>query len=92
MKDFYYFLTIFICAVISFVGGYKFEKPKTYKRGWNEGANNAVGWLAIALAQIGFQGEQLQNILTLIAENLNAIKDGHADDPGTTKKGGDPKQ
>lgn len=88
MKDFYYILPIFIVAVVSFFGGFKFEKPKIYRRGWNDGASSAVEWLAVALMKMGWQGKELENLLNQIAENLKEIKDGQTEDPGANEKGG----
>ncbi len=91
MKDFCYFLTIFVVAVISFIGGYKFEKPKTYNRAWKAGANSAVEWLAIALMKMGWQDKDLENVLNQIAAHLNdmrEIKEGLHDEPRVNEKGG----
>lgn len=91
MKDCIYILVLLAVALICFYGGYKFDKPKTYNRGWKAGANSAVEWVAIALMKMGWQGKELENVLNRIAAHLNdmrEIKEGLHDEPRVNEKGG----
>lgn len=55
---------------------YRYGKQK----GFRNGVNSSVQWLAVALAKMGYQGKDLENILTSIAEHLKEIKIGTDDE------------
>ena len=76
MKDVIYIIAIIVTGAICFIGGYVFDKPKAYKRGWKAGSASAVEWLAFALAESGFTGKQLSEILTMIARHLEEFRKG----------------
>ena len=46
----------------------------SFRKGWQFGSEQAVEWLTIALIKSGFNGKQLQDLLTLIAGHLNELK------------------
>lgn len=76
MSETIYIIFLLAIAAVFFAAGYMFEKPSAFKRGWKAGSTSAVEWMTIALAESGFSGKQLQDLLTLIAGHLQELKDG----------------
>jgi len=68
-------LTIILSIVVSLLLGYLFGYRRAYQRGVKSGTRKAVEWVAVALAQSGFTGQQLQDVLNQIAAALNSYKE-----------------
>lgn len=68
-----YWIGIVIITVIYVVSARKLAKS-SFRKGWQFGSKQAVEWLTIALIKSGFNGKQLQDLLTLIAGHLNELK------------------
>lgn len=68
-----YWIGVVIIAAIYVVSARKLAK-NSFRKGWKFGAEQAVEWLTIALIKSGFNGKQLQDLLTLIAGHLNELK------------------
>lgn len=81
-----YFLAVIIITLIYIVSARKLAR-RSYNKGWKAGSTQAVEWLTIALIKTGFNGKQLQDILTLIAGHLKELKE-EQDKSDTKEKGG----
>ena len=68
-----YWIGVAIITVIYVVSAKKLAKG-SYKRGMEAGTHQAVGWLTVALIKSGFNGKQLQDLLTTVAGHLQNIK------------------
>ena len=68
-----YWIGVVIIAAIYVVCARKLAKS-SFRKGWQFGSKQAVEWLTIALIKSGFNGKQLQDLLTLIAGHLNELK------------------
>lgn len=81
-----YWIGVVIMTAIYVVSARKLAK-NSFRKGWQFGSKQAVEWLTIALIKSGFNGKQLQDLLTLIAGHLNELK-AEQDQPGSKEKGG----
>ena len=68
-----YWIGVVIITAIYVVCARKLAK-NSFRKGWQFGSKQAVEWLTIALIKSGFNGKQLQDLLTLIAGHLNELK------------------
>lgn len=68
-----YWIGVVIMTAIYVVSARKLAK-NSFRKGWKFGSKQAVEWLTIALIKSGFNGKQLQDLLTLIAGHLNELK------------------
>ena len=68
-----YWIGVVIITTIYVVSARKLAK-NSFRKGWQFGSKQAVEWLTIALIKSGFNGKQLQDLLTLIAGHLNELK------------------
>lgn len=68
-----YWIGVVIMTAIYVVSARKLAK-NSFRKGWKFGSEQAVEWLTIALIKSGFNGKQLQDLLTLIAGHLNELK------------------
>lgn len=68
-----YWIGVVIMTAIYVVSARKLAK-NSFRKGWKFGSEQAVEWLIIALIKSGFNGKQLQDLLTLIAGHLNELK------------------
>ncbi len=68
-----YWIGVVIMTAIYVVSARKLAK-NSFRKGWQFGSKQAVEWLTIALIKSGFNGKQLQDLLTLIAGHLNELK------------------
>lgn len=68
-----YWIGVVIMTAIYVVSARKLAK-NSFRKGWKFGSEQAVEWLTIALIKSGFNGKQLQDLLTLIAGHLNEFK------------------
>ena len=68
-----YWIGVVIMTAIYVVSARKLAK-NSFRKGWKFGSERAVEWLTIALIKSGFNGKQLQDLLTLIAGHLNELK------------------
>ena len=68
-----YWIGVVIMTAIYVVSARKLAK-NSFRKGWKFGSDQAVEWLTIALIKSGFNGKQLQDLLTLIAGHLNELK------------------
>lgn len=68
-----YWICVVIMTAIYVVSARKLAK-NSFRKGWQFGSKQAVEWLTIALIKSGFNGKQLQDLLTLIAGHLNELK------------------
>lgn len=64
-----YWIGVVIISAIYVVYARKLAK-NSFRKGWQFGSKQAVEWLTIALIKSGFNGKQLQDLLTLIAGHL----------------------
>lgn len=81
-----YWIGVVIITAIYVVSARKLAK-NSFRNGWQFGSKQAVEWLTIALIKSGFNGKQLQDLLTLIAGHLNELK-AEQDQTGSKEKGG----
>jgi hypothetical protein len=81
-----YYIAFIIITIIYVVSARKLAKS-SFRKGWQFGSKQAVEWLTIALAKSGFNGKQLQDILTLIAGHLNELKK-EQEQPDAKQEGG----
>ena len=81
-----YWIGVVIMTAIYVVSARKLAK-NSFRKGWQFGSKQAVEWLTIALIKSGFNGKQLQDLLTLTAGHLNELK-AEQDQPGSKEKGG----
>lgn len=68
-----YWIGVVIITAIYVVSARKLAK-NSFRKCWKFGSEQAVEWLTIALIKSGFNGKQLQDLLTLIAGHLNELK------------------
>lgn len=81
-----YYIAFVIITIFYVVSARKLAKS-SFRKGWQFGSKQAVEWLTIALIKSGFNGKQLQDLLTLIAGHLNELK-SEQDQTGSNEKGG----
>lgn len=68
-----YYIAFIIITIFYVISARKLAKS-SFRNGWKFGSEQAVEWLTIALIKSGFNGKQLQDLLTLIAGHLNELK------------------
>ena len=81
-----YWIGVVIITAIYVVSARKLAK-NSFRKGWQFGSKQAVEWLTIALIKSGFNGKQLQDLLTLIAGHLNELK-AEQEQPDAKQEGG----
>lgn len=81
-----YWIGVVIITTIYVVSARKLAW-NSFRNGWKFGSEQAVEWLTIALIKSGFNGKQLQDLLTLIAGHLKELK-AEQDQTGSNEKGG----
>jgi len=81
-----YYIAFIIITIFYVISARKLAKS-SFRKGWQFGSKQAVDWLTIALIKSGFNGKQLQDLLTLIAGHLNELKN-EQEQPEPKQEGG----